>query len=56
MKKLQRPTRKVKEMLSNHKQGCVRLNPDNWLVERQTSKEIVCVNRKTKKKLVLMVV
>lgn len=51
MKHLRKPTRKVKEMLSNHGKGCIKLNPANWYVERQTSREVVCVNVKTGKKL-----
>lgn len=42
MKHGKRPTKKVKEMLSEK-----RLNPKNWLVERQTNEVIVVIHKET---------
>lgn len=54
MKHLRKPTRREKEKLSNYKQGCVSLNPANWLVERRADNKIVCVNRKNQKKKIIL--
>jgi hypothetical protein len=42
MKKLQKPNRKVKELLVSK-----RLNPSNWLVERNVNNRVVLYHRKT---------
>lgn len=42
MKQVKRPTRRQKVLIQEN-----RLNPDNWLVERDTGEELVLWNKET---------
>ncbi|MDH6363699.1 hypothetical protein M2139_000536 [Enterococcus sp. PF1-24] len=53
MKKLKKPTRKMKELIAEQQVGRANLNPNNWLIERHVGNQVVCVNRKSMKKLVI---
>lgn len=51
MKRGKKPTREIKELISKQKVGKVYLNPNNWLYRKDSSGEIILINRRTGKKL-----